>query len=461
MTQEDFLNALNNIDPELIESSAQKTVKIKKISTAKILTMAAAFVFIAAAAVTALKFGADNGNISFGINLKKPTSADEKNQSVSVYDDGNNAYAGGKSGETTTIYGGAVVPTEKSDAPSASKKNGSNVEDGSYSGGGEFESPVAKKAVEKGKGYTEKQLKDYIEKTKNTIAATIGAEYGSTENIKIYVKGYCHVKCAQENAVDLDFVTLPVTQNGRYVANVDIFNVDGVITSSISAGGDSWKIRDKLFATYGKDEIVFAYAGVACEAALMPDGTIYNLADGSEISFGGDTDWYSLLKTQHNTFSGADLENSENYVVPDDVPLPDLNGGKPKENASTKGENVNDKAVATTKKVSQVIFNADDVKKITIISEFKELMGGSAVSLSGARFKSFAENLAAMKLEQIPSPSDTLTGGGYIVTVTLSNGRTLRFNFLSEEMLMFDGAYFNDTSGKAEKIINDIINILA
>lgn len=168
-----------------------------------------------------------------------------------------------------------------------------------------------------GNGYTDEQLKKYVEENKNTVMQIVIAEYGEfTGELRIYTKGYCHASIGEKNTVNRDYVTLPITLDGKIIATMEIYTVDGVISNSVNIGGDTWDNRNKLFEENPQGDIVFAWFGEICETAITEDNKIYPLSLEEMYSLHGDgnEDWYSILKTEYNTFSAEDFSNPDNYI---------------------------------------------------------------------------------------------------------------------------------------------------
>ncbi len=166
-----------------------------------------------------------------------------------------------------------------------------------------------------GNGYTDEQLKNYVEENKNTVIQTVIAEYGGiTGELRIYTKGYCHAAAGENNTVNRDYVTLPITLDGKIIASMEIYSVDGVISSSVNIGGDTWSIRNKLFEENPQGDIVFAWFGGIYETAITEDNKIYSLIPEGNNLLKGDENWYSILKTDYNTFSAEDFNNPDNYI---------------------------------------------------------------------------------------------------------------------------------------------------
>lgn len=166
-----------------------------------------------------------------------------------------------------------------------------------------------------GNGYTDEQLRSYVEENKNTVMQIVIAEYGEiTGELRIYTKGYCHASMGEKNIVDRNYVTLPVTLDGKIIATMEIYTVDGVILDSLNIGGDTWDKRNRVFEENPQGDIVFAWYGEMFETAVNEDNKIYTFAPEGDNSLQSSEDWYSLLKTEYNTFSAEDFNDPDNYI---------------------------------------------------------------------------------------------------------------------------------------------------
>ncbi len=166
-----------------------------------------------------------------------------------------------------------------------------------------------------GNGYTDEQLKKYVEENKNTVIQTVIAEYGEiTGELRIYTKGYCHASIGENNTVNRDYVTLPITLDGKIIATMEVYTVDGVISNSVNIGGNTWNTRNRIFEENPQGDIVFAWFGGIFETAITEDNKIYSLISEENNSLKSDKDWYSVLKTDYNTFSAEDFSNPDNYI---------------------------------------------------------------------------------------------------------------------------------------------------
>lgn len=325
--------------------------------------------------------------------------------------------------------------------------------------GGEYQDTVAEPASVEGEGYTDEQIRQYIENNKSTIAFTVAAEYGCTDEIKIMINGYNHAQLGEKNVVKRDFLTLPILQNNKIVATMVIFTADGEMTNTINIGGDTWDNLNKAFNENPDSELVMAYSGGVCEVVITPDNKIYEINQGGKKFLSEGTDWYSLLKSDYNTFSPKQLNDPNNFIVISDVRVPGTVQNP--ENTITTQVPANSETtdIVSATNGSATYIADGNISKITVIAEFREQAGAAPVTVPNSMLTSFAKNISNLKLTETSEPKD-FVGGGYVVTVYDKNGQSTRYVFLNETIVGLNGKYYNETSGAGKLIVDDIINLL-
>ena len=264
MTVEMFDNAINGIRPELIEEAVNISPAPVRKPVYKYAAVAAVFVLcVAGGALTISHFNNTKINVT-------PDISDI---------DGNDIY-GGEIGDST--YGNTGT---------------ASVSDG--------------RPVVKGVAYTDDEITSLIEANKDIIAMNISAEYGRFgDEVQILTKGYCHVVLGETNSVDLDYLTLPVCIDNQIVGNIEVFRYNGEIMYTLNAGGDKWSVMNEALAY--ADGIAFVFGGSACETAIAPDNTVFEITHDAKSTI---TAGYDLLATEYNTFSRSELNDENNYIT--------------------------------------------------------------------------------------------------------------------------------------------------
>ncbi len=329
--------------------------------------------------------------------------------------------------------------------------------------GDEYQNTAHESVKVEGNAYTDEQIRQYIEKNKNTIAFTVAAEYNYTDEIKVMIKGYNHASLGEKNIVKRDFLTLPIIQNDKIIATMVIFTADGEMTNNINIGGEIWDNLNRAFNDNPNDELVFAYSGGICEVVITPDNRIYEINQGGKAFLDEGVDWYSLLKTDYNTFSLGQINNSDNFIVITDVNVPDTVQNPENINDSETYDGI-DTLVTTTTTVNPdnnggTIISNRDITKITVIAQFQEQMGATPITVPDSMLPAFIANISGLKLIETDTPED-FVGGGYVVTVYDKSGQSARYIFMNETLIQINSCYYNETSGSGKAIIDDVVNLL-
>lgn len=264
MTIKMFDNAINGIRPELIEEAAN-------ISPAPV--RKPFYRYAAVAAVFALCVV--GGALAASHITRTPTGTTSEISNI-----GGNELYGGEVGDST--YGNTNVDA---------------VSDG--------------KPIVKGTAYTDDEIISLIDANKEIIAMNISAEYNRFgDEVQIFTKGYYHVVLGETNCVDLDYLTLPVCIDNQIVGNIEVFRYNGEVMYTLNAGGDKWDTMNEALAY--SDNIAFVFGGSACETAIAPDNTVFEITHNAKSAL---TAGYDLLATEYNTFSRSELNNENNYIT--------------------------------------------------------------------------------------------------------------------------------------------------
>lgn len=155
-----------------------------------------------------------------------------------------------------------------------------------------------------GTGYTLDEVTELISNDKQIIGMTVATETGYFgEELRIYLDGFSVVSLGTENVLDRDYVSLPICKGAKVIGFVDLFKVDDEIHYSISAGGNSWDAINEALQ-YG--EVAFAYLGFG-EVAVAEDNRVFEITEGISNLLPADTDLYSIIHTDMNTYSAANF----------------------------------------------------------------------------------------------------------------------------------------------------------
>lgn len=211
--------------------------------------------------------------------------------------------------------------------------------------------------------YTEKEIKEFVEKNKDIIAGNTAIEYQLFDKpIKIATKGYTPVYLGETNKIILDNLTLPIMIGDEIVGSVSLFRADGEIKYTTAAHGDTWNRLTNALKENPKSELAFFYVGLNKEIAITPDNKVYQLLSPTTLPLDKNVDYYTKFKTEYNVYSWEILNDENNYVVVDVTKL-DLDA-----NVETSN---NDTAITTktTDNLKEPTSNNSNVVTITNNSE--------------------------------------------------------------------------------------------
>lgn len=322
--------------------------------------------------------------------------------------------------------------------------------------------------VVEGTGFTEEEIRKFVEEKKYELIGAVACEYGNFDDIyKISTVGYCHVSLGETNVLKRDYVTLPITLNDKIVADITLFKSDGEKRYDITVRSRAFDTLNKIFAENPESEIAFFYVDLFVELAITPSNKIYNIYDKLTNSLEENVDYYGKFKTDYNIFSLEKLKDEDNSV-----------SVKPKyeENLAnvdnytveTEEELVQSSLVATTKKAEIEISIADLFSKEIVSVE----RGNSYMLMENRPFEKCTKEQAEaikgyvsdMKLV-VPEETEMYYGGGGIAKLNYSDG-TFAYVVLKGGNQVYlqtekDGSpIYLDTSGNAEKLSEYLVSLI-
>ena len=165
-----------------------------------------------------------------------------------------------------------------------------------------------------GSGFSEEELREYVQSQAGTIAAAVRAEYGITGEVRICTKGFSRAALGKQNVLNRDSLFLPLTRDGTIIGALEVFRADGKPGSSVALGGDVWASWNRVFAEHPEEDLVFVLAGGAVETAITKDNRVLEIGEGGGRFLDAGEDWYNLLKTEYNVFSAKELTRSDRTI---------------------------------------------------------------------------------------------------------------------------------------------------
>lgn len=336
-------------------------------------------------------------------------------------------------------------------------------------GGGDYDEKIGDGIKIEGDIITDEEIKAYVKEDKYGRIGAVAAEYGDFESeYQIFIKGYRHVNLGAENTLKLDFVDLPIMQDGKIIAMMTLYrNDDGELRSQLSAGGPTWDERTEIFEENPEDELAFFYYGFR-ELIITPSNRIYCIGSMSEekLDLDRDVDYYKKFRTEYNSFSLDDLKNEANYITVIPEPEEEVSAYISDEPVEIVTNSEGEGLVATTKTVKITV---DDILSKEIISvewgnSYDLLMNKPLKKTTDEQKKKILQIISGVE----PVIADDYThfyGGGWLARLNYSDGTYALFCVKGKNQIVIENAegvspvYF-DLSGNATEFENYLISLV-
>ncbi len=324
--------------------------------------------------------------------------------------------------------------------------------------------------VVEGTGFTEEEIRKFVEEKKYELIGAVACEYGNFDDIyKISTVGYCHVSLGETNVLKRDYVTLPITLNDKIVADITLFKSDGEKRYDITVRSKAFDTLNKIFAENPESEIAFFYVDLFIELAITPTNKIYNIYDKLTNSLEENVDYYGKFKTDYNTFSLEKLTNENNSISVKPKYEENLANAENHNEEIKEEESFQNNPVVTTKK-NEIDISIDDLFSKEIVSVER---GNGYMLLSNKSFDKCTNEQAEtikgyvsdMKLV-VPEKTEMYYGGGGIAKLNYSDG-TYAYVVLKGGNQVYlqtkkgGSPIYLDTSGNAEKLEEYLISLIS
>lgn len=208
----------------------------------------------------------------------------------------------------TAAEHGAEAISDPPKAESATEGGGSG---GSYSGGsGALGSQLAglNIRIDGDEFISREEAAEHVRANAPSIASSLTADpvIGPGE-LTFSTKGYSHIKVSEKGGLSANCgqLDMPVTRDGRVVAVVTVYSVNGKLYDSVSYGGPGLRQLDAAFRENPNDKLAFIYLENSPEVIVTESNKLYFNPAPAEYEKG--VDYYYLLSENFNTFSRADL----------------------------------------------------------------------------------------------------------------------------------------------------------
>ena len=339
-----------------------------------------------------------------------------------------------------------------------------------FGGGDNFTEEIGDKIKFEGEIITDDEIRAYVEEHKYDRIGAIAAEYGDFESeYQIFVKGYRHVNLGTQNVLKLDFIDLPIVQNGRIIAMMTLFRGDdGELRSQLAAGGPTWEERMEIFEENPDDELAFFYYGFR-ELVITPSNRIYCIGSMSEkkLDLDRDIDYYNKFRTEYNSFSLDDLKNSENYITVVPVPEERITGYTPEQTeAETESEQFEIPTIANT---SSANITLEDVLVKEIVSvewgnSYNLLMNKPLKKTTAEQAEKIVDAISGMELVKAEKVI-FVAGGGWLARLNYTDGTYAIVCVRGENQVVFEtsegtSVVYDDLSGNATVFESYLISLV-
>lgn len=323
--------------------------------------------------------------------------------------------------------------------------------------------------VTEGTGFTDEEIKAFVEEKKYDLVGAVACEYGNFDDIyRISTVGYCHVSLGETNVLKRDYVTLPISLGDEIIAKVTLFKSDGEVRYDISVRGRSFDTLNKIFEENPESEIAFFYVDSFAELAITPSNVIYNIYDKQTDSLEENVDYYGKYKTEYNTFSLEKLNGENNYISV--KPLYEENLGNSENNSEdlTQEEQITNNLTAATK-APEIDISIDDLLSKEIVSVE---WGNSYDLLMEKPFKECtdeqADKIVSIISGMTPVVADEViyfAGGGWIARLNYADGTYAYVCARGENQLVFENSegyspVYDDLSGNASLLADYLISLV-
>ncbi len=339
-----------------------------------------------------------------------------------------------------------------------------------FFGGGDYTEEIGDGIKIEGEIITDDEIRAYVEEHKYDRIGAIAAEYGDFESeYQIFVNGYRHVNLGNENVLKLDFVNLPIVQNGKIIAMLTLYRGDdGELRSQIAAGGPTWDERTEIFEKNPDDELAFFYYGFR-ELVITPSNRIYCIGSMSEekLYLDREIDYYKKFKTEYNSFSLDDLKNSKNYITV--VPLPEERvTGYVSEQTETEFETEQNE-IPTIANTSSVNITLEDILSKEIVSvewgnSYDLLMNKPLKKTTAEQAERMVDAISGMELVKAEKVI-YVAGGGWLARLNYADDTYAIVCVRAENQVVFETSggtslIYDDLSGNATVFENYLISLV-
>ncbi len=165
-------------------------------------------------------------------------------------------------------------------------------------------------------GFSEDEIKSFLEKNKYDIVGAIAAEYGNFDTTyKISTVGFYHVSLGESSMLLPDSITLPVFADNEIISCITVFKNNNETVYSVTSKGSRIDNLNKAVNENKNGRLAFFYVNGTDEIAVSSENKIYFIrGKKSEIKSEYQANLFENYATEKNTLSCGALNSENSYI---------------------------------------------------------------------------------------------------------------------------------------------------
>ncbi len=336
---------------------------------------------------------------------------------------------------------GAVIAMKDIHKPVAETTTAASVQFGGNLSAGEISDG---EIVYENSPYSDKEIRDFIEKNKEIIAGNTAIEYQIFDKpIKIATKGYSPVYLGETNKIILDNLTLPIMIGDEIVGSVSLFKSNGELKFTTAAHGDTWGRLTNALKENPDSELAFFCIGLYKEFALTQDNKVYQITSPVTLLLDENVDYYAKFKTEYNVFSWEILNDENNYVT---VDLSDINLNSEAVASQTElstlfSQNITNSSLNTQKtNVDVQAILSKEILSVEFNSNFRMLRGYQEIKANEEQKDKIIAYISDVECVEAEDYRQGFGGTGYNINLYYEDGTSVVIWLMQEKFLCIETA---------------------
>lgn len=306
-----------------------------------------------------------------------------------------------------------------------------------------------------GDGFSEDEIKCFLEKNKYDIVGAIAAEYGEFDTTyKISTDGFYHVSLGETTTLLLDSITLPVFADNKIISCITLLKNGNKTVYSVTSKGLRIDNLNKAVSENKNGELAFFYVNGINEIAVSSENKIYLIGGTDNVNIDNQTDLFKNYATEKNTVSCKTFNSKSNCIAV--TPLPEESVTVPDKSVSI------DVPTETAAEIKAVNITLDDILAKKILSvEWNEgynlLNGGSYRKCDESQKNDIIAYITSIDFAK-SEESERKYGGAWYVKISFEDNSLATIVLIDEtfyiETSAGQSAIYTDKSGNTLKLIS-------